>query len=383
MDTEYWKSSPFGENSIFHPNYDTKNLKINYLSCDKDDTYTYLHFEITARNLSSDKATLIVVESEVFFDETIISKVITISRNGTKYFQVKFSEKKLSKTIFEGEFEFKATIVCDGLSATTGEFRIKCSTKKQNTKEQKEETDAKKEDPNEEVFRTLQMAGELSPKEIREYRSLISTLDDTKKQIWYFELQQHVPYHSQRDNDNKDADFMCNMTSLAMNLECLGVECPDSTMQFEDWLDIQREKNSYGSREDSNSWIKLAKDLGVKSERINFKTNKNDSVKTIKDTIVNTIMPYIENGHSVSISAFTKKGHIVRLQSVNEDGIVVDDPNGQVNDFLEREKGGSGYTGTRNTKDNTSVLGKDNTWRWSDIQIWTIKYFVVFYKQED
>lgn len=134
MDSEYWKSSPFGENSIFHPNFDKKDLKIRYLRCEKDDTFTYLHFEITARNLSSEKATLIVVESEVFRDEKIISQFITISRNGTKYFQVKFSEKKLSKTIFEGDFEFKATIICDGLSATTGEFKIKCSTKKKEEK---------------------------------------------------------------------------------------------------------------------------------------------------------------------------------------------------------------------------------------------------------
>ena len=35
----------------------------------------------------------------------------------------------LSKSIFEGEFEFKATVSCDGLSATTGEFRIKCGSR--------------------------------------------------------------------------------------------------------------------------------------------------------------------------------------------------------------------------------------------------------------
>lgn len=379
MDTEYWKSSPFGENSIFHPNFDKKSLKINYLSCEKDDTYTYLHFEIIARNLSSDKATLIIVESEVFFDETIISEVITISRNGTKYFQVKFSEKKLSKTIFEGEFEFKATIICDGLSATTGEFRIKSSTKKKNEKKTEKETSEIK-------FKKLYTSGELSPKEIKEYRIFISKLQEDEKKIWYLELQKHVPYHNQMDNDNKYAAKMCNMTSLAMNLECLGIECPDSTMQFEDWLDIQRAKKEYGSREDSNSWIKLAKDLGVKSECIGIWTTKGDSTENIKKKVFDKIMPYIENGHSVSVSAFTiasKKGHIVRLQSVNEDGIVVDDPYGRVNNFQEREKGGSGYTDSKNTKDNIDIFGKDNLWKWEDIKICTIKYIVVFYKTEN
>ena len=102
MNTDYCKTSPFGENSIFHPNFDKKDLKIRYLQCEKDDTFTYLHFEITARNLSSEKATLIVVESEVFCDETIISQSITISRNGTKYFQVKFSEKNFPKPFLKG-----------------------------------------------------------------------------------------------------------------------------------------------------------------------------------------------------------------------------------------------------------------------------------------
>ena len=378
MDTDYWKTSPFGENSIFHPNFDKKDLKIRYLQCEKDDTFTYLHFEITARNLSSEKATLIVVESEVFRDEKIISQSITISRNGTKYFQVKFSEKKLSKTIFEGDFEFKATIICDGLSATTGEFRIACTEKQDSQKTQKETPETK--------FKKLYTSGELSPEEIKEYRIFISTLQEDKKNIWYLELQKHVPYHSQIDNDNEEASKMCNMTSLAMNLECLGIECPDSTMQFEDWLDLQREKNSYGSREDSNSWIKLAKDLGVKSEYIGIWTKKSDSIETIKEIVFNKIKPYIDNGHSVSVSAFTigsKKGHIVRLQSVNEDGIVVDDPNGRVNNFQKRENGGSGYTGSKNSKDNLNIFGKDNLWRWVDIKICTIKYIVVFYKTEN
>lgn len=31
MDTEFWKSSPFGEESIFHPNFEKKDLKIRYV----------------------------------------------------------------------------------------------------------------------------------------------------------------------------------------------------------------------------------------------------------------------------------------------------------------------------------------------------------------
>ena len=126
MDTDYWKNSPFGEEGIFHPSFDNKDLKIRYVFCQKDDKYTYLYFDIAARNLSSEKATLIVVESEVIHDETIVSQTIDISRDGTKRFRVRFNETILSKSFLEGEFEFNATVSCDGLSATTDEFRISC-----------------------------------------------------------------------------------------------------------------------------------------------------------------------------------------------------------------------------------------------------------------
>ena len=129
MDTEFWKSIPFGEESVFHPSFDKKDLKIRYVFFQKDDKYTYLYFDIAARNLSTEKALLIVVECEVFRDEPIVSQTIDISRNGTKRFRVRFNETILSKSFLEGEFEFKATVSCDGLSDTTGEFRVKYSQK--------------------------------------------------------------------------------------------------------------------------------------------------------------------------------------------------------------------------------------------------------------
>ena len=98
MDTEFWKSSPFGEESVFHPSFDKKDLKIRYVFCQKDDKYTYLYFDIAARNLSTEKALLIVVECEVFRDEPIVSQTIDISRNGTKRFRVRFNETILSKS---------------------------------------------------------------------------------------------------------------------------------------------------------------------------------------------------------------------------------------------------------------------------------------------
>lgn len=234
-------------------------------------------------------------------------------------------------------------------------------------------------------FEELQKAGELPPEDIKKYREFITDLTSDEKIIWYYELQKHAPYHSQRDNENPNADVMCNLTTLAMNLEFLGVSCPDKNIQFEDWLEEKRVEKKYPARTDPNSWMKLAKDLGVKSEQISIWTKKSNTEDEIRQIVFDKIEPYISKGNSVSLSAFTiasTKGHIVRLQSVNNDGIIVDDPFGRVNNFQERENGGSGYKGSRNSKDNIDIFGKDNLWRWSDIKICTIKYIVVFYKLE-
>ncbi len=77
-------------------------------------------------------------------------------------------------------------------------------------------------------------------------------------------------------------------------------------------------------------------DWGVKSAKIKIWTKKSNTEDEIKKIVFDKIEPYISQGHSVSVSAFTiasTKRHIVRLQSVNKDGIIVDDPYGRVNNF--------------------------------------------------
>ena len=186
----------------------------------------------------------------------------------------------------------------------------------------------------------LQEMYELEPSEIKKYRQFIKTLGKEEKKIWYNELQKHVKYHSQRDNENPKADVMYNLTTLAMNLEYLGISCPDSKMQFEDWLEKKRVEKKYPIRTSSDSWIKLARDFNIKSERIDsIATTHNHSITEIKNIITEQINPYLESGHSISLSAFTfksQKGHIVKLQSIRADGIIVDDPYGKVKNFSER-----------------------------------------------
>jgi hypothetical protein len=160
-----------------------------------------------------------------------------------------------------------------------------------------------------------------------------------------------------------------------MALEYLGIECPNSNMQFEDYLESKRvdDYSSY-SRTSSTSWKKLASDFNLDMKTIDLYTSDKDKLK-------NSLKPELEAGYGVLVSAFSidsEKGHIVRLQEVTDEGIIVDDPFGRVNNFAQREAGGSGYTGTANTRDSESGLGEDNLWTWDNISETEIKYICSF-----
>lgn len=116
MTDEYWKDSPFGKDSIFNPSFDEKKLTVKYVSCQKDDTYIYMNFDVTAENLRSSKATIYVKNS----NNTVLSPLnnIEISPNGTKNIEVKLQHSSVSliSTLF-------ARVSCDTETATT-EFRV-------------------------------------------------------------------------------------------------------------------------------------------------------------------------------------------------------------------------------------------------------------------
>src|SRR5690606_18772452 len=106
----------------------------------------------------------------------------------------------------------------------------------------------------------------------------------------------------------------------------------------------------YPSRTRNDSWDKLSNDLGAEMKSIELMTND-------KDIITAKLKPEIEKGHGIVISVFSissGKGHIVRLQSVTDSGLVVDDPFGKLNNFSQREAGGSGYTGSANSRSTDS-----------------------------
>ncbi len=126
MADKYWESSPFGKDSIFNPSFDVKKLTVKYISCQNDDTYIYINFDVTAKNLRSSKATIYVKNS----DNTVLSPLnnIEISPNGTKSIEVKLQHSSVSLIS-----TFFARVSCD-TETTTTEFRI-TSLQKRKTKD--------------------------------------------------------------------------------------------------------------------------------------------------------------------------------------------------------------------------------------------------------
>lgn len=228
--------------------------------------------------------------------------------------------------------------------------------------------------------------------DIREQIVLIK--DEEQKKELYLELQEKVPYRSQRDNESPATDediannswmttynistagdIMCNLTSQAMCLEYLGVFPPcdgcssscDSYTQFEDYLECVRIDKGF----DHRGVATTRKDLAELFDNVSYKFV---NLETYDKTVIESkLKKNLEDGCSVLISAF---GHIVRLQAITNDGLVVDDPYGKVVDFSQSgcsakyKADGKDY---RNGKDFTDTEGDNNVWKWTDLSTNNVK----------
>ncbi|MCZ8296748.1 MAG: hypothetical protein O9297_05980 [Flavobacterium sp.] len=127
LDPKFDRLAVIGDKRKENENDKIKTLSIKFISCSADDKNYNLTFEVSATNLKSNKAKIYVGENEVFGSEEAVTKSIEINQNGKKNIIVSFSKnKEFSATWFEGNFEFIAEITCDGVSAKTEEFSLKC-----------------------------------------------------------------------------------------------------------------------------------------------------------------------------------------------------------------------------------------------------------------
>ena len=228
-------------------------------------------------------------------------------------------------------------------------------------------------DSKEELMSGLEASGEVPAEEIAVYRQKIKLLPESERAALYLELQKHVPYRSQLDNQCKIVEGfrMCNVTSLAMNFEALGISNPDESQQFEDWMAV--EAGGAPKIYNHKTWIKLGAEFALNGI-------KKDLYSSDKTLLIKLIKPELEKGNSISLSLYPyPKGHIVRVQGIDENGIYIDDPNGNcpLACKLDRENGKSGYDkGIRNSEEPNA--GNNNLYSWLEIAQINVKYMVVF-----
>jgi hypothetical protein len=242
----------------------------------------------------------------------------------------------------------------------------------------------------------------LTPQEIKQIREMIEEVEDEDKKAKYFlTLQEKVPYHNQNDNlgirrQNIDngrtnqyvAETMCNLTSLTMAIEYMGISQEDiinminqdkdlklpkdlEDAQTEDLLDFIRQKKNYGDRRNSETWDELAEYCGLETEDIIYVSSSQKA-----NLKINQIKGYLEEGKSVLVSLALWKRHIVRLQKIDESGMVIDDPYGAISSISAREFKDNpntfGYDKNTSDLSFTGRKGNDNPYSWDDFN--TKKY---------
>lgn len=218
----------------------------------------------------------------------------------------------------------------------------------------------------------LMLKERLSIDEIRRARELIGEVTDTQQRGDLYEaLQAKVEYHSQRDNQSTSGgksigDVMCNLTSLAMALSYLGVPNPDPSKQYEDALEDIRVEKNLPARTTAQGWGGVANELGVTAEFLGYNLVKD------KDWYLANVDPRLREGFAVMMSI---SGHIVRMQDVTEEGLIIDDPYGVVN--LKAGEGWSYDSDQKNAKDSEAEganRGEDSVWTWDKVKVHNMRW---------
>jgi hypothetical protein len=205
------------------------------------------------------------------------------------------------------------------------------------------------------------------PSQIGEARNTIRTtkLSNSERIELYRELAEAPRYRNQRDN-SKNPDTTCNLTSMAMAFEGLGMDLGDTTK-------VQGEENLYSqfyqkrrSRIEPQDRASFARSKGVKTNHL--ATPNFADAKAAEKWFKKHILPRLEQGDQANLGIKSGKfRHVVRLQWVEDKGLTIDDPFGK-----SRGKDGAfGYseynTKKRDTKGDQSGGGNDNFLDWATV----------------
>jgi uncharacterized protein YgiM (DUF1202 family) len=212
-------------------------------------------------------------------------------------------------------------------------------------------------------LKDLMAMNTLNPAELGEARTLIKAMPAADQGNFFEVLQAKSAYASQRDNQATEngkkvetaGGNMCNLTSLAMCLQYLGIANPHPDMQYEDALEKVRQDKGLPHRTYSSGWGGVAEAMGV---TWGFAANPGAG-KLEKKFWEVTVRPILRSGKSVMMSI---TGHIVRVQGVGESGIVVDDPYG----IARLTPNGRRWV-EKNEYGKEDDVGNDNVWSYEEM----------------
>lgn len=254
-------------------------------------------------------------------------------------------------------------------------------------------------------LKALLSENRLNVTQIKEARNIIRKEIPIENQGKYWTyLQSKVIYVNQRDNQvtdkkgNKIEDTItggtCNVSSLAMAMKYLGISTAQlddkllasgfnqndlNNMQYEDKLDYvgQYGLKNYNRFGGSVTDIALLFNLNVTSYSSGYHG---------KEWYENNVLPQLATGNAAIMSI---RGHIVRIQGMNEKGLIVDDPFGKTilregmkkaynyktdtfnndgngkNNSYNDNRFGEKHKAKENNLDN---IGEDNVWSWEDLK---------------
>lgn len=97
-----------------------------------------------------------------------------------------------------------------------------------------------------------------------------------------------------------------------------------------------------------------------------------NSSKSNKQKIT-TIKNHLKGGKGIVCSIYLNKGHIIRVQDIDNTGLIIDDPYGTIRSMAKREFIGVVTTNNYNTNTSdmttTGIKGEDNKLLWTEFDV--------------
>ncbi|PKN55012.1 MAG: hypothetical protein CVU56_23485 [Deltaproteobacteria bacterium HGW-Deltaproteobacteria-14] len=272
---------------------------------------------------------------------------------------------------------------------------------------------------------------QLTADEILFCRQYAETLPDgEERQQLYLELQRKAPYANQRNNQmlgqsstsggldkNREqvaiGDVMCNVTALAMDLQSLGVSKsrlvaalpdPQADPAFKAFFDTQVRSYNASHEPDITKW--QYEDLIELARRWYFPTMARTTLAVLSALarLVGVEMSAYASAANMKSPAHWKLlhqqailqgktvylgvhgdgpqktyefGHIIRMQEVTEQGVVVDDPYSGFH-VKQNASGNAEVTSMqKNASTAESGSGEDHTFTWADLNTSLINWIMV------